>query len=304
MSGSNATEATMESLGQILRRIGTTGQSKSDSSGSPSTSRPEENRHGLPNGERLLPLNKPPDCPKCQDEGGTWRSTGFVRGTNRGQDVVWRPCDCRAAQLKAEERQAKLVLAATLPQSVPPRTFANFETSRETIAAWEIAMAYAENPFATPIVTFTGVSGCGKTHLLEAIGRRLLERQVYIRYTVAASLLDLLRASYNLDRRAADNLDDDDKFQDIFDRYDHAHLLILDDLGAEKATPWAMEKLWSLVNNRCLNHRPLAIGTNLDFKTMRDHLGPRTADRIWDTGSGLVTIVSITAGSYRTGGRK
>ena len=233
----------------------------------------------------------PPDCPKCQDEGGAWRSKGLV---NHIEDVVWRPCDCPSAQLKVEERQAKLVLAAALPRSVPPRTFANFKVLKGTEEAFEVTKCYAENPYATPILTLTGASGCGKTHLLEAIGRRTLERQIYTRYTVAASLLDLLRASFD---------HDGDKFQDIFDRYDRADLLILDDPGAEKATPWAIEKLFSLVNNRCLNGCPLAIGTNLDFKTMREHLGPRTADRIWDTGSGLVTVVSITAGSYRTGAR-
>jgi len=202
-------------------------------------------------------------------------------------------CACEAGQGMVIKRQQRRHDAACLPNSAPPKTFDNFKQLPGTKQAFLLAKTYAENPYTTPILTLTGVPGCGKSHLLEAIGRRMLERGYYVCYTVGASLLDELRSSYDPENESS--------FQDTFDRYDRAGLLILDDPGAEKASMWGMEKLYTLVNNRCKDCRLLAIATNLTHQTMREHLGPRTADRIWDTGSGLVAQAVITAGSYRTG---
>jgi len=245
--------------------------------------------------DKLTPQpGAPPICPKCYGVGTIWLRSRWPNGTPGGTaEYPTEDCLCDAGQAAKLRRQTARYAAAHLPHSSPSKTFDNFQARRGTEQAFLIAQAYSENLQDVPILTLSGNPGCGKSHLLEAIGWRALERGLVVRYTVGASLLDELRASYDPDSP--------DRFQDVFDRYDRADLLLLDDPGVEAATPWAMEKLFTLVNNRCMNRRALAIATNLNQRTMRDHLGPRTADRIWDTGSGLTAVAVITAGSYRTG---
>lgn len=263
----------MERLGDILNRTGT-----------PSPQMLNEAKLKLPPSE-----HKPaPTCSICK--GAEW----VTHRVPVGHPEFGQAFRCRCVQtLDAWKRAVRLDAAAGLPKSNPPKTFDNFKLSKGTELALVTARTYAENLHDRPILTLTGVPGCGKSHLLEAIGRRVLERGIGVRYTVGASLLDELRAAYDPDS--------EDAFQRVFDRYNQADLLILDDPGAEAATPWAIEKLYTLVNNRCKDRRPLAVATNLDFRTMRNRLGPRTTDRLWDTNSGLVTVLVITADSYRTG---
>ena len=43
-------------------------------------------------------------------------------------------------------------------------------------------------------------------------------------------------------------------------------LLVIDDLGAEMATPFSKSALYNLVNTRLLANRPMIINTNLTIK--------------------------------------
>jgi len=281
----------MESLGQILQRM-------SPIPGSPR--KLDSTNSGPNNGPTVVAL---PRCPKCLGSGIMCTNAFWPDGKRgRQRQYEFEDCTCEIGQSKVGLRRKAMFTAANLPRSDPPQRFDTFKLVPGAEAAFLMAKTYAENLHDKPILVLTGVPGCGKTHLLEAVGRRVLDRGISVRYTIGASLLDELRATYDRDRR--ENLDDPESppsFQDVFDRYNNAGLLILDDPGAEAATPWAMEKLYTLINNRFKEMRPLAVGTNLNFRTMRQHLGSRTADRVWDTGSGLVAMGVITAGSYRTG---
>ena len=53
----------------------------------------------------------------------------------------------------------------------------------------------------------------------------------------------------------------------LLDRLVAVDLLHLDDLGAENTTAWALEELYSIVNSRYEQQRPLIVTTNLRTRT-------------------------------------
>jgi len=61
-------------------------------------------------------------------------------------------------------------------------------------------------------------------------------------FAVVPDLLDYLRASF-----APGN---ESPYDETFDRVRNIDLLVLDDLGAQKASDWAQEKLYQVVNYR------------------------------------------------------
>ncbi len=74
-----------------------------------------------------------------------------------------------------------------------------------------------------------------------------------------------------------------------------ARLLILDDLGTENATPWALEKLFSCSITANMAALPTVITTNQDL----DRLDPRLRSRLADTD--VVEMVTILAPDFGWG---
>ena len=175
----------------------------------------------------------------------------------------------------------------------PGRSFANFEVRIGTELALAAAQQFAVGEASYHILVLTGKNGCGKSHLLEAIGREMLAADRLVRYEYVPVLLDNLRATYDDDA--------DVKFAERWAMYGRAQVLLLDDLGAEKPSEWAAEKITALVEERYRSEKLLVAATNLTFDRMADQLGPRIADRLWDEGTGKVHTVMMTCASYRTG---
>jgi DNA replication protein DnaC len=72
---------------------------------------------------------------------------------------------------------------------------------------------------------------------------------------------------------------------------------LLDDLGAENDTEWAVEKLTRLVDYRHRNRKLLVVATNLSADETGEKLTPRVADRVFDVGSGAANVVRVEGGS-------
>ena len=187
------------------------------------------------------------------------------------------------------ERKAKW---SNLPPA-PIRSFANFEARIGTELALDAAQQFAAGGVPYHILMLAGKNGCGKSHLLEAIGREMLAADRLVRYEYVPVLLDTLRATYNDDAEV--------KFAERWAMYGRAQVLLLDDLGAEKPSEWAAEKVSALVDERYRSDKLLVVATNLTFDRMAEQIGPRIADRLWDDGTGKVHTVMMTSASYRTG---
>lgn len=191
-----------------------------------------------------------------------------------------------------QERRERLRRLSNLG-AFADRTFDNFTwdiptyepAQRESLRyAMLVAQAFTHNPDGWLLLE--GTYGCGKTHLAAAVGNGRLAAGDFVLFITAPDLLDHLRSAYGPEAELG--------YDQTFERMRDAQLLILDDLGAENPSAWAMEKLFQLLNHR-YNHRlPTVITTNADL----ERLDPRIRSRLLD--ENVIRRTRIIAPDYRT----
>lgn len=144
-------------------------------------------------------------------------------------------------------------------------------------------------------LVMAGKSGLGKSHLIQAVGRRCCAAGYRVRYTTSAELLvDLIRASgeRSLPSRVR-----------YYGRFD---LLIIDEFGFEKLErldyPESPSLLYKIIDHR--NGRgSTALVTNVDFKHWTEYLGdPPLAMALLDRVVHGAIIHRLDGKSYRDPG--
>lgn len=249
----------------------------------------------------LSDANAGPECPLCKGLGYLRRNVP-VGHPDFGK---FFPCQCLVPVLE-RRRLARLESVSGLGPDLRKKTFDNFveihrnsrgirpESNR---AALRAARAFAEKPQGWLVLG--GGNGSGKTHLAAAIANYRLARGKPALFVVVPDLLDHLRAAYapgspvTYDRR--------------FEEVRATPLLILDDLGAQRSTEWAWEKLYQILVYRRSWELPLVVTTNLDILDIGGSGNPdgrrsalldrRVASRLSEVG--WVTRVLITTGDWR-----
>jgi DNA replication protein DnaC len=144
--------------------------------------------------------------------------------------------------------------------------------------AWNIAEG--EGGFIW-LILYGGV-GNGKTHLLNAIANRAMERGYHTRLIMMADLLSELRM-------AIDKNETDYKLKELKE----IPYLLIDELGLEYGTEWEREKIEELFATRWANGRFTIVATNRDIEDLPPRLKSRFQDRH------LGRWVKNEAGDYR-----
>lgn len=229
-----------------------------------------------------------PDCPLC---GGI----GYVRyDVSEDHPYFGKAfdCECRQAHVKAE-RQAYLRRLGGL-ENLADKTLDSFNPDGIGLTrgrqdnlrrVFERVVAFANEPQGWLVIT--GGYGCGKTHLAAAIANTQVEKGNKVLFVTVPDLLDYLRAAFS------PSVDQSEGYDARFDEVRAAPLLILDDLGIESPTSWAVEKLYQLLNHRYNAHLPTVITTNHDLEELEARLRSRLFDQ------DLSQILPITAPDYR-----
>lgn len=119
-----------------------------------------------------------------------------------------------------------------------------------------------------------GDVGTGKTHLACCVGNYLMERMTTV---FATSLVKILQK--------AKSFRDADDEESYLSRMNFADLLILDDLGAERSTDYALEIVYNVIDGRYRCGKPMIVTTNLTLPEMQDTTDiryKRIYDRIFE----------------------
>lgn len=107
----------------------------------------------------------------------------------------------------------------------------------------------------------TGKSGTGKTHLATAILNKLTEKDMLVLMGRLILLLDVIKDTFK---------DFSSKEKDIIELYSKVDMLIIDDLGTERISSWALEKLYTIIENRNENKLPIIVTTRFDKESLLD----------------------------------
>ena len=251
--------------------------------------------------EKLKSINRefpiPPNafCPECQRIKLDYPGIEDVL-ENRGVLPAMARCICEDKMEAERLKLARRVVEANLPHQRAgqvARQFDNFLPVKGSEDAFEQSKVFAKGTIAETILVLIGTQGCGKSHLVEAVARHCLADGMTVRYELVPELLDRLRSGYS-------NYSEETTAT-LMDSYRSYRMLVLDDLGLESPTEFARERLTSLVDERYRNGGLLVVATNQQSQQeMAARIGPRLAERLWDTVTGTSKQVYMTCPSYRT----
>ena len=144
---------------------------------------------------------------------------------------------------------------------------------REACEHW--ADSYPQVPAKD--VLLVGASGLGKTFLMHAMAKRLVERGMHVLMLSAYRFLEVARNAY-FGRGA-------DEFSDVV----NADVLFIDDMGIEPLMENITISQWyNLISERQRGGRGTVISTNLQEKELRQRYTERIASRLLDPRQCLV----------------
>jgi len=210
-------------------------------------------------------LNEDPICTRC---GGS----GYL-GSNM--------CECLAALCRQEQKKQISILAAGndnfaqfrldyYPNRYDARVGANprLVMAKTLQACRTYATTFTLN---SGNLLFNGNTGLGKTFLSACIARTVTDRGYSVVYESASKLFSTLRDAH---------VNSTEENRAAAAKYSDCDLLIIDDLGTEMPGQFVNAALYSLINNRLLEKKPVLISTNLNIDEITDRYTPQIASRL------------------------
>jgi DNA replication protein DnaC len=202
---------------------------------------------------------------------GLCDGSGFLldEETNSASD-----CRCRPARLsRARSRSLAHVI---------PRKYRGVSFDRAPIpdlqpaATVDEVRAYVhaldDNLAAGRGLWFFGGVGTGKTTLAMLVSRSALDGGRSVAIYSLPRLLAEIRTTFDDGAR--------NSYLGLLDRLTAVDLLHIDDVGAEKTSPWVLEQLYSIVNARYEDQRSVVITTNLERDALAEQITERTVSRL------------------------
>lgn len=208
-------------------------------------------------------------------------------------------CKCRQEEVRKqeailqyeEEQRAidRLKKLSLIDERLKDVRFDTYERDQYNEKAFRIAIKYVNN-FDRMFekgqgILFFGDVGTGKSYTAAAIANELMQRRYSV---IMTSFINLLRETKDFDSDESGTLD----------RLNRAKLLIVDDLGAERGTDYALEKVYDIIDSRYRTGKPIILTTNLNLREMQQCTDIRY-NRIYDRIFEMCYPVKVEGRSWR-----
>lgn len=277
----------------------------------------------------------PPEPVNCEYCG----KPRLTRGFKFGSRIIWAPygpekCDCPEAVAEHKKQEAKrkveeetkcreekaqemrkrvrqIIGTSGMNARFLRRTFDTFQIAEENRKALRVCIDYANN-FRDKLpgnnqepgrngLFITGPKGTGKTHLAAAIANKLMRQGTTVICMTMIDLLERIKRTYEQNRQYGGEISEGR----VLDTYKSVQLLIIDDMGKEPATEWAVSKIYAIINSRYEEYMPTIITTNYtDAELVRRLIpketgDPTTADATIDRLREMCAAIVTTGESWR-----
>lgn len=178
---------------------------------------------------------------------------------------------------KDMEKIQRLRNASLLDEKLRGATFDAFKVTKYNERNLKLCRRYAMK-FDQMVekdqgLIFWGSVGTGKSFAAACIANYLLDRKVPVVMTSFVKLLEVFQSGR-------------DEETSILNRLGYAKLVIFDDLGAERGTDYALEKVYNIVDSRYRKSLPMILTTNLTIEDMKSEVDMRYRriyDRVFET---------------------
>lgn len=195
-------------------------------------------------------------------------------------------CQCRADELEEkrkrdeyEERMHtvnRLKDASMMASKFRDASFSKYkvrpENRNQVKLAWNYVKRFHEMKEKNQGLLLYGPVGTGKSYTAACIANALMEQSVTV---VMTSFVKILQDIQSVGNEA-----------NYIQILNSASLLIIDDLGAERNTDYALEKVYNIIDSRSRTDKPMILTTNLELSDMlecTDIRYKRVYDRIFET---------------------
>lgn len=184
---------------------------------------------------------------------------------------------------------ASLKKQSLMDERLRDACFDNFKQTKDNAYNLKLCQRYARH-FDEMLeknqgLLFYGGVGTGKTFAAACIANHLLNQRVPVVMTSFVKLLETMQGF-----KEEDGV--------LISRLNRAKLLIIDDLGAERSTDFALEKVYNIVDSRYRARLPIILTTNLSMAEMKETVDIRYS-RIYDRIFELCYPMQFTGPSWR-----
>lgn len=222
---------------------------------------------------RYYPESRSLRCEECgQYYNRVYRLHPFPMPASYGRGM-WLKTDCQCAikeqqaiRNNIDEIRINVPHGPALPIALQSHTFKNFKIESFNREAFNYCKQFSTN-FSKITdgkgLLLCGKSGRGKTHLACAIINELQAKHHSTAFAHIPTFLERTRQG-----------------RGDLERLLTVDLLVLDDLGSERESDWALEKLLVIVDSRLNALKPTVFTTNYNVEELELRVGSRLASRI------------------------
>ena len=238
-------------------------------------------------------------CEGCQEE-ITFFEVPLIGGPNKGKLIETKKgCKCEDKQLaiealEAEKRAKKKYILdlfeekSLINRKLKKANLKNYKPTHESqVNALEWAVNYCKDfdPLNSNNALFAGECGLGKSHLAVGVVKYLILQGHSCIFTSVPKLFTKIKTSWDKNNEHNE--------QDLLNALEIVDFLVLDDLGAEQASPWQLSKLFEVIDAR--QGKPTIYTTNHNYESLAKQVGVRNFDRLCED----TEIIKFDGTSYR-----